>query len=780
MFGSLDERHPEKVPSLGSFFKQTEIKSLYFSTEKLSIEEAMTEPEVTLELALDHGLNKEEFEKICTILGRTPNFTELGIFSVMWSEHCSYKNSIAQLKTLPRSGGKLLVGAGEENAGLVDIGDGLAVAFKIESHNHPSAVEPYQGAATGVGGIMRDIFTMGARPIASLNSLRFGSLKDPRTRFLLDGVVRGIGDYGNSFGVPTVAGEVYFDECYQGNPLINAMAVGIVKVGQTASATADGEGNPVMIVGSSTGRDGIHGATFASVEISEESEAKRTSVQVGDPFTEKLLLEATLEIIKEDLIVGIQDMGAAGISCSTSEMSAKGKSGMKINLSKVPLREEGMSAYEIMLSESQERMLVVAKKDGEKRVKEIFEKWDLHCETIGEVTKDNTLSIHYEDEKKAELPAFELVLGGGAPVYYRDTAEPDYLYDTKNYPLSDIPKPENLSEVFLKVFSSPNIVSKKWIYEQYDSMVRTNTVVGPGCDAAVIRIKGTNKALAVKTDCNGRYVYLNPKEGAKIAVAESARNVVCSGGVPLAITNCLNFGNPYKPEIYWQFSKAIEGMGEACRYFDTPVTGGNVSFYNESPDASVYPTPVIGMVGLVENVENIMTSYFKNEGDSVYVIGEDFEEIGGSEYLKVIHDKVAGDCPVIDLVKEKLLHEVLLEVIGKRLINSAHDISEGGILTALAECCIMNELHPLGVEISLPIKTREDLTFFSESQSRVVVSVSPDKVEEFEKVLQSQKIFFQKIGKVGGKSFQVNEHKINLQLLSNIYFRTISKWMDPQ
>ncbi|MFA6979917.1 MAG: phosphoribosylformylglycinamidine synthase subunit PurL [Ignavibacteriaceae bacterium] len=740
----------------------------------------MTEPEITLKLAIEHGLNEEEYEKICKILGRTPNFTELGIFSVMWSEHCSYKNSIALLKTLPRSGGKLLVGAGEENAGLVDIGDGLAVAFKIESHNHPSAVEPYQGAATGVGGIMRDIFTMGARPIASLNSLRFGSLKDARTRYLFDGVVKGIGDYGNSFGVPTVAGEVYFDECYQGNPLINAMAVGIVKIGQTASATAEGEGNPVMIIGSSTGRDGIHGATFASVEISEESEAKRTSVQVGDPFTEKLLLEASLEIIREGLIIGIQDMGAAGISCSTSEMSAKGKSGMKIDLSKVPLREAGMSAYEIMLSESQERMLVVAKKGKENRVKEIFEKWDLHCETIGVVTNDGKLEIEYLGEKKAELPAYELVLGGGAPVYYRETAEPTYLFETKNYPLNEIHKPENISETFLKVFSSPNIVSKKWVYEQYDSMVRTNTVVGPGCDAAVVRIKGTNKALVMKTDCNGRYVYLNPKEGTKIAVAESARNVVCSGGTPLAITNCLNFGNPYKPEIYWQFSKAIEGMGEACRYFNTPVTGGNVSFYNESPDTSVYPTPVIGMVGLIEDCNNIMTSYFKNEDDLIYVLGEDFEEIGGSEYLKVIHGVVAGDAPRIDLSKEKQLHEIILELIGKKLISSAHDVSDGGIITALAECCIMNEAKEFGAEISLEIATREDFTFFSESQSRVIVSVSPEKKEEFDALLSAKDFPVSQIGKVGGKSFQINGNKINLLLLSNIYYNTISKLMDPQ
>jgi phosphoribosylformylglycinamidine synthase II len=609
----------------------------------------MNEPVVNLELALEHGLTEDEFNRINEILGRVPNFTELGVFSVMWSEHCSYKNSIALLKTLPREGKKLLVGAGEENAGLVDIGDGLAVAFKIESHNHPSAVEPYQGAATGVGGILRDIFTMGARPIAALNSLRFGSLDDPRTRFLFEGVVKGIGDYGNCFGVPTVGGEVYFDKSYKGNPLVNAMAVGIVKVGETASATAEGVGNPVMIVGSSTGRDGIHGATFASEEISEKSEAKRPSVQVGDPFTEKLLLEASLEIIKNDWIVGIQDMGAAGISCSTSEMSAKGKSGMDINLNKVPLREKGMTAYEIMLSESQERMLVVAKKECEEKIIETFEKWDLHCETIGTVTNDGLIKLKYDGELKAELPADDLVLGGGAPVYYRETKFPEYINELRKFDFNSIKEPASIEDSFEKVFSSPNIASKKWVYEQYDSMVRTNTIVGPGCDSSVIYLKGTNKALAANTDCNARYVYLNPKAGAKIAVAESARNIVCSGGEPLAITNCLNFGNPYKPEVYWVFKEAIEGMGEACRFFDTPVTGGNVSFYNESPDAAVYPTPVIGMVGLIHDVDHVTTSFFKHENDLIYLLGEDFEELGGSEYLSVCYNNVSGDAPKIDL-----------------------------------------------------------------------------------------------------------------------------------
>ena len=739
----------------------------------------MIEPEVTSELAYEHGLIKEEYERIINILGRTPSFTELGIFSVMWSEHCSYKNSIALLKTLPRSGGKLLVGAGEENAGLIDIGDGLAVAFKIESHNHPSAVEPYQGAATGVGGIMRDIFTMGARPIASLNSLRFGSLNDARTRFLFEGVVKGIGDYGNSFGVPTVAGEVYFDESYQGNPLVNAMAVGIVKKNLVASATAKGKGNPVMIVGSSTGRDGIHGATFASEEISEKSEAKRPSVQVGDPFTEKLLLEATLEIIKNDWLIGIQDMGAAGISCSTTEMSAKGESGMRIDLDKVPLREKGMSAYEIMLSESQERMLCVVKKGYENKVKAVFEKWDLHCEIIGEVTAGKNLIVDYEGEKKAEVPAFDLVLGGGAPVYHRESKVPSYLNEVRNFDFTKLHQPDNLTETFLKVFSSPNIVSKKWVYEQYDSMVRTNTIVGPGCDSAVIYIKDTNKALAVKTDCNSRYVYLNPEMGTKVAVAESARNIVCSGGVPLGITNCLNFGNPYKPEVYWQFSEAIKGMGEACRFFDTPVTGGNVSFYNEAPTSAVYPTPTIGMVGLIEDLQDVTTSFFKSANDLIYVLGEDFEELGGSEYIKVIHNIVKGDSPVISLQSEKKLQDTLLALIKKKIIASAHDISEGGIITALAECCIMNDEKMIGAEVNIPVKTRDDFSFFSESQSRIIVSVNKKNQNEFEEYLKSRNQYFNLLGRTGGDSFKVNETmEIGVNKLADIYYNTISGIMN--
>ena len=732
------------------------------------------EPEVTLQLALEHGLTEEEYARVCEILGRTPNYTELGIFSVMWSEHCSYKNSIAEIKKLPRDGEHLLVGAGEENAGLVDIGDGQAVAFKIESHNHPSAVEPYQGAATGVGGILRDIFTMGARPVAALNSLRFGSLDNPRTRFLFENIVKGIGDYGNCFGVPTVGGEVFFDDSYQGNPLVNAMAIGIVDAKKTASAVAKGTGNPVMIVGSATGRDGIHGATFASEELSEKSESKRPSVQVGDPFTEKLLLEATLEIIENDWIVGIQDMGAAGISCSTSEMSEKGKSGMKIDLSKVPLREEGMSAYEIMLSESQERMLVVAKKGYEDKIIEVFNKWDLNCEIIGEVIGEDLIDADYSGEKKVEVPAFNLALGGGAPVYIREKKRPAYLDKKHSFDFSSLPEPDNIESTFIKVFSSPNIVSKHWVFEQYDSKVQTNTIVPPGSDAAVIRIGSSNKGIAASTDCNGRYVYLNPKVGSMIAVAESARNIVCAGAKPLAVTNCLNFGNPYDPEVYWTFSQAIEGMGEACKFLNTPVTGGNVSFYNESPDSTVYPTPVIGMVGLIKDLSKTVTSEFKDPGDLIYLLGEDFEEVGGSEYLKTIFNLVEGDAPNLDLEREGNLQNALLAAIENGLIASAHDISEGGIAAALAECCVANRESLKGASVKIPIKTRADFSLFSESQSRVIVSLAPKNKEAFEKLISGGNVPLTFLGQVTEKNLTVNNlMNIDSEKLSDIYYNTI-------
>lgn len=736
------------------------------------------EPEVNLELALEHGLTEDEYEKIKEFLGRTPTFTELGVYSVMWSEHCSYKNSILEIKKLPNKGPQLLVGAGEENAGLVDIGDGLACAFKIESHNHPSAIEPYQGAATGVGGIHRDIFTMGARPVASLNSLRFGKMQEPRVRFLLDGVVRGIGDYGNSFGVPTVGGEIYFDEKYEGNPLVNAMSVGIVKVGQTASAVAKGEGNPVLIVGSSTGRDGIHGATFASEEISEESEEKRPSVQVGDPFTEKLLLEATLEAIKTGAIVGIQDMGAAGISCSSSEMSAKGKCGMRIDLDKVPMREDGMTAYELLLSESQERMLIVAEKGREQDIIDVYEKWDVNAVVIGEVTDGEMVTYEQNGKIKADIPADSLVLGGGAPQYVREAERPKYLDETQNFDFSTLDHPKDYASVVRQLIGSPNIASKRWVYEQYDSMVRTNTVQGPGpSDAGVVRIKGTNKALAVKTDCNGRYVYLNPRKGGQIAVAEAARNVVCAGGRPLAITNCLNFGNPYKPEVYWTFKEALAGMSDACKTFNTPVTGGNVSFYNENPNTAIFPTPVIGMLGLINDVENeAMTASFKNEGDTVYYIGAERKGLGGSEYLSVVHELATGDAPDIDLEFEQKLQEGLLEAIQGQLVNAAHDLSDGGLAIALAEMAIFGKIGAKVEPKALSGDTVEVL--FSEAQSGVLVTVQPEKEQAFAEHMQSAGIPSKELGTVGGSELEAGElFKLDVQEMIDIYEGVINASM---
>lgn len=716
-----------------------------------------TDPPVTLKLALAHGLSEEEYQRIVNILGRTPSYTELGIYSVMWSEHCSYKNSIAVLKTLPRSGGQLLVAAGEENAGLVDIGDGLAVAFKIESHNHPSAVEPHQGAATGVGGILRDIFTMGARPIAALNSLRFGRLESERTKYLLKGVVKGIGDYGNSFGVPTVGGEIYFDACYQDNPLVNAMAVGIVKHGEWASAVARGVGNPVMIVGSATGRDGIHGATFASEEISNDSETRRPSVQVGDPFTEKLLLEASLEAIRSGLLVGIQDMGAAGIACSTSEMSARGNAGMRIDLDKVPARESGMSAYELMLSESQERMLIVVQKGKEEEVKKIFSKWDLHAEIIGEVIDDDRLLVFHHGRVVADIPASSLVLGGGAPVYIREAREPDYLKTTRSFTPSSLPVPPDLNEVLLDLLRSPSIASKRWAYEQYDSMVRTNNVVLDSADAAVIYIKQTGKCLSLTTDCNSRYVYLNPRRGGMLAVAEAARNVVCTGARPIAITNCLNFGNPYKPEVFWQFKEAVAGIAEACRALETPVTGGNVSFYNEGPSASIFPTPVIGMLGLVESLEHVVTLSFKEPGDEVILLGENTGHIGGSEYLAQIHGLIAGEPPMLDLEAEKRLQALMLQLIRRGLLKSAHDCSEGGLAVALAECAI-HSTQGLGATVRLGPANglRSDYLYFGEDQSRIVVTSSKEHVNEIIRQATGFLVPARKIGVVGGEVLRID------------------------
>jgi phosphoribosylformylglycinamidine synthase subunit PurL len=686
--------------------------------------------EITSKTAEQLRLTEQEFELIKKKLGRTPNFNELCAFSGMWSEHCSYKNSIKWLKTLPREGGKMLVKAGEENAGLMDIGDGLGVVFKIESHNHPSAIEPFQGAATGVGGIHRDIFTMGARPIAALNSLRFGNLEEDKTQHLLAGVVHGIGHYGNCLGVATVGGEIYFDQCYHTNPLVNAMSVGIVKVGETVSAIAKGAGNPVLFVGSATGKDGIGGASFASADITEESAEELPAVQVGDPFQEKKLLEACLEVIQTGAIVGMQDMGAAGIICSTSEMSAKGVSGMRIDLDKIPTRQKNMKAWELLLSESQERMLIVAKKGREKEVTRIFEKWDLPCSVIGEVTDDGVLKFFMYGELEAEIPAYELVLGGGAPQYDREFREPEYFQQIKSFDADTIPIPKDLRQVAKKIIALPTIASKRWIYDQYDSMVGTiNSSTNTPTDAAVVLVKGTKKALVVTTDCNSRYVYSDPYKGAMIAVSEAARNIICTGAQPLGVTNCLNFGNPYDPEVYFQFVQAIKGMGEACRKFDTPVTGGNVSFYNQNPDGPVYPTPTIGMVGLLDNVKNKMTLDFKQEGDIIYLLGKITSDFNSSEYLHGVCNVEYSPAPYFDLDEEFKLHKKVSELISKQMIRSAHDVSEGGVFVTLCESSFQNDF---GFSIQTINNFRKDAFLFGESQGRVVVSVNLDRADEFE------------------------------------------------
>ncbi len=690
--------------------------------------------EITAETAEQLRLTPEEFDLIRKKLGRMPNFTELCAFSAMWSEHCSYKNSIRWLKTLPRDGEKMLVKAGEENAGLMDIGDGLGVVFKIESHNHPSAIEPFQGAATGVGGIHRDIFTMGARPIASLNSLRFGKLSETKTQHLLAGVVHGIGHYGNCFGVPTVGGEIYFDECYHTNPLVNAMSVGIVKKGQTVSATALGPGNPVFFVGSATGKDGIGGASFASANITAESAEELPAVQVGDPFQEKKLLEACLEVIATGVVVGMQDMGAAGIICSTAEMSAKGEVGMRIHLDKVPTRQAGMKAWELLLSESQERMLMVVEKGKEKEVLDIFEKWDLPCANIGEVTDDRLLSFFLNGRMEACIPADELVLGGGAPQYTREYIEPAYFSKIRSFDPDSIPAAGNLLAVAELLIGLPSISSKRWISMQYDSTVgAANCSTNEPSDAAIVLVKGTSKAIAMTTDCNSRYVFADPYKGTMIAVAEAARNIVCSGGTPLGVTNCLNFGNPYQPEVYYQFVHAVQGMGAACLKFDTPVTGGNVSFYNQHAEGSVYPTPTIGMVGLLAQVSEKMTLFFKRPGDVILLVGKSRSDINSSSYLYAIHGVEYSPAPHFDLEEEYRLQEKITLCIKKELIESAHDVAEGGLFIALAECGFHREL---GFAVSAADKNiRHDAYWFGESQSRVVVSVRKEKLSSLKKLL---------------------------------------------
>ena len=703
--------------------------------------------ETTVATAEQLGLRPDEFERIREILGRTPNFTELAAYSVMWSEHCSYKNSIRWLKTLPRDGGRLLVAAGEENAGLVDIGDGLGVVFKIESHNHPSAIEPFQGAATGVGGIHRDIFTMGARPVAALNSLRFGDLKEAKTQHLVSGVVHGIGHYGNCFGVPTVGGEVYFESCYHTNPLVNAMSVGIVEAGKTISATAAGAGNPVFIVGSATGKDGIGGASFASADITEDSAQDLPAVQVGDPFQEKKLLEACLEVIPTGALVGMQDMGAAGIICSTAETSAKGGVGMRIELDRVPMRQRNMKAWELLLSESQERMLMIVKKGREKEVLDVFSKWDLPCSEIGEVTDDGFLRFYMNGTLEAELPADSLVLGGGAPVYEREYREPAYMREIRAFDPASVPPSTDLRETAVKLAILPNIASKRWISQQYDSMVGTaNLSTNAPSDAAVVWIRGTRKALAVTTDCNGRYVKADPRTGAMIAVAEAARNIVCTGGEPLGVTNCLNFGNPYDPEVYHQFVHAIKGMGEACLAFDTPVTGGNVSFYNQHPEGAVYPTPTIGMVGLLPDVEKRMTLDFKKTGDAVYLIGEVNDDMGSSEYLHKIHGVELSPAPHFDMEAERRMQKAVAGLISNGLISSAHDVSEGGVFISLLESAMP---RGLGFEASASDEAiRQDAYWFGESQGRVVVSVDPASHDDFLAFMRGTGVPFARLGAV--------------------------------
>jgi phosphoribosylformylglycinamidine synthase II len=678
--------------------------------------------QITAQTAAQLRINEEEFNLICEKLGRTPNFTELCAFSGMWSEHCSYKNSIRWLKTLPREGKKMLVKAGEENAGLMDIGDGYGVVFKIESHNHPSAIEPFQGAATGVGGINRDIFTMGARPIASLNSLRFGKLEDPKTRHLLAGVVSGIGHYGNCFGVPTVGGEIYFESCYHTNPLVNAMSVGIVRNGETVSAIAEGAGNPVFFVGSATGKDGIGGASFASAELTEDSAEDLPAVQVGDPFQEKKLLEACLEVIQTGVVVGMQDMGAAGIICSTAEMSAKGNAGMRIDLDRVPTRQKDMKAWELLLSESQERMLLVVQKGKEQAVLDVFEKWDLPCSEIGEVTNDGLLRFFMNGVEEAVIPAYELVLGGGAPQYNRPFNRPAYLDQLPIIDPNQLEMPESLQEVAKQLLQSPNIASKRWIYEQYDSMVGTgNMSTNIPSDAAVVVAKPTNKALALTTDCNSRYVQADPYVGAMIAVAEAARNIVCSGGQPLGVTNCLNFGNPYDPEVYYQFVEAVKGMGAACVKFDTPVTGGNVSFYNQSPDGPVYPTPTIGMVGLLDSIDQRMPMGFSQIDDLIYLLGTPQNDVHCSEYLNLVHGVPLSVAPWFDLESEYALQQLVQKICQEKIISAAHDVSEGGLLVSLFESAFA---QGLGFKVNQTNATiRSDAYWFGESQSRVVVSI---------------------------------------------------------
>lgn len=707
------------------------------------------EPEITPELVAEHGLSEEEYERIVEALGRTPTFTELGVFSALWSEHCGYKNSKPLLRMLPTEAPWVLQGPGE-NAGVIDIGDGYALAFKIESHNHPSAVEPYQGAATGVGGILRDVFTMGARPIAVLDSMRFGPLTSPRVRYLFSGAVQGAGDYGNCVGVPNIGGEVYFEEAYEGNPLVNVMAIGLMPKEHLIRGEASGPGNPIIAVGARTGRDGIHGATFASAELGEESEARRPQVQVGDPFTEKLLLEASLELIQSGHIVGIQDMGAAGLASSSSEMAARAGTGVDIDVALVPTREPNMTPYEILLSESQERMLVVARAGHEDEVRKILEKWELEAAVIGRVTDDGMYRVRENGVVVCEIPGEPLVTG--CPTYVREARESETIQALRAWDPYEAERARPLTDptdALRRLLGSPNIASKAWVYDQFDSTVRSNTVQAPGGDAGVLRIHGTRLGVAATVDCNGRYVYLNPRRGAMIAVAEAARNLVCVGARPRAVTNNLNFGNPLKPEVYHQLREAVLGIAEACRHFQTPVTGGNVSLYNENPSGAIYPTPVIGMVGVLDDVARHVTLAFREPGHAIILLGANTDELGGSEYLKVIHDRVGGDAPALDLDAEARLQELVLELAERELLASAHDCAEGGLAVCLAESAFSDPASPMGVEVELTDALPTAALLFGEAQGRIVVSCAADHVEDVLRSAERHGVPATRIGSVG-------------------------------
>jgi phosphoribosylformylglycinamidine synthase subunit PurL len=742
------------------------------------------DPAITPELVAGHGLSESEYALIVEAIGREPTYTELGVFSALWSEHCGYKNSKPLLRQLPTTAPWVLQGPGE-NAGVIEIGDGFAIAFKIESHNHPSAVEPYEGAATGVGGILRDVFTMGARPIATLNSLRFGSLQRPRVRYLFAGVVKGIGDYGNCVGIPSIGGEVYFDDAYEGNPIVNAMAIGLMKVDELIRGEASGPGNPIMAVGARTGRDGIHGATFASEELSEETEARRPQVQVGDPFTEKLLLEASLELIRSGHIVGIQDMGAAGLASSSTEMAARSGTGVDIDTALVPVREPDMTPYEILLSESQERMLVVAKAGHEDEVIRILQKWELEAAVIGRVTDDGMYRVRENGTIVCDVPGQPLV--NECPTYTREGIESEEVRRLRAWTpaaLDTSHTEQHAGRVLLRLLGSPNIASKRWVFNQYDTTVRTNTVYAPGGDAGVLRIRGTNRGIAASVDCNGRYVYLNPRRGAMIAVAEAARNVVCVGARPRAITNNLNFGNPMKPEVYHQLREAVLGMGDACRAFDTPVTGGNVSLYNENPRGAIHPTPVIGMIGVLENVEHRLTMAFKEEGDVVILLGRNTDELGGSEYLKVVHGLVAGDAPAIDLDGERRLQELVLELNERRVLQSAHDTAEGGLAVCLAECALGGD-DRFGIDAELPDALPAAALLFGEAQGRIVVSCGGGMVDDIIATAARMDVPASVIGRVGapGGAFRLRtagSAAIDLPVASlhEVYFTAIPRLME--